>query len=51
MSAVLLNLAIFAPLIAAVVVWTLPQRREHLAYRIALGVGLLCGAAAITLWL
>jgi NADH-quinone oxidoreductase subunit M len=51
MSAVLLNLAIFAPLIAAVVVWTLPQRREHLAYRIALGVGLLCGAAAIALWL
>jgi NADH-quinone oxidoreductase subunit M len=51
MGQFLLNLTIFAPLVAAVVVWTLPQRREHLAYPIALWVGLGTGAAAILLWL
>ncbi len=51
MVALALNLLIFLPLVAAVVVWVLPQRREALAPRIALAVGLVALVAAAVLWL
>ena len=46
-----LNVLIFLPLIAAVIVWALPERRESLAGRIALIVGLVTFVASLGLWL
>ncbi len=50
MSLALLIL-IFAPLVAAAVIWGLPSRREEWIPRIALGASLLTLVAAIPLWL
>lgn len=50
MAALALNLLIFLPLVAAVVVWVLPERRETLAPRIALAVGLVILVLAGLLW-
>ena len=46
-----LNLLIFLPLIAAVVIWLLPQRRQELAPQLALWVGLIVLVVAFGLWL
>ena len=46
-----LNWLIFLPLIGAIVVWSLPERREKLAPTIALGVGLFTLCVALWLWL
>jgi len=51
MATLALNLLIFLPLVAAVVVWVLPERREALAPRISLVVGLVVLVAAVALWL
>jgi NADH-quinone oxidoreductase subunit M len=45
-----LNLLIFLPLIAAVVIWTLPQRRETLAPKLALAVATAVFLVALALW-
>lgn len=50
MSALGLNFLIFVPLLAAIAVWALPERREALARQIALGVGLLCALLGALLW-
>lgn len=50
MTVLALNLLIFLPLAAAVVVWVLPERRETLAPRIALAVGLVILVLAGLLW-
>jgi len=46
-----IHLLIFLPLVAAVVVWALPERREQLAPRISFWVGLATFVIAIGLWL
>ena len=46
-----LNLLIFLPLAAAVLIWTLPERRADLAPRLALLVGLVTGGLSLLLWL
>jgi NADH-quinone oxidoreductase subunit M len=51
LSAIGLNLLIFLPLVAAVVVWVLPERRTSLAPRISLYVGAAVLAIALALWL
>ncbi len=51
MAALGVNLLIFLPLLAAIVVWTLPERREGLAPRIALAVGVVVFLVALPLWL
>ena len=51
MEAFGLNLLIFLPLIAAVVVWVLPARREALAPKVALAVGAIVFVVAIGLFL
>ncbi len=51
MAALGVNLLVFLPLIAAIVVWTLPERREALAPRIALAVGAAVLLIALPLWL
>ncbi len=51
MAAIGLNLLIFLPLLAAVVIWTLPDRREHLAPRLALAVSGLTFLIAAGLYL
>jgi NADH-quinone oxidoreductase subunit M len=50
MAAIALNLLLFLPLAAAVLVWLLPQRRGSLAPRLALWVGLITLALAFGLW-
>jgi NADH-quinone oxidoreductase subunit M len=50
MDAWALNLLLFVPLAAAVVVWLLPPRLEPLVPRISLWVGLFVLAAALGLW-
>ena len=51
MAAIGVNLLIFLPLLAAVAVWALPQRRERLAPRISLAVGLVIFVVSLALWL
>ncbi len=51
MAALALNLLIFLPLAAAVVIWVLPERRESLAPRIAFAVGMVTLVLAAGLWL
>jgi NADH-quinone oxidoreductase subunit M len=51
MAALGIHLLIFLPLAAAVVVWSLPERRQNLARGIALVVGLATFLIALTLWL
>jgi len=50
MEALGLNLLIFLPLAAAIVVWVLPPRRESLAPQFSLWVGLLTLAIALVLY-
>ena len=50
MNAVGLNILVFLPLVAAAVVWVLPERRGDLAKQISLWVGLIVGVIAIGLW-
>ena len=50
MAALALNLLIFLPLAAAVLVWLGPERRTELPRRIALGVSLLTFVLALGLW-
>lgn len=50
MAAFGLNLLIFLPLIGAVVVWLLPERRDAVAPRIALALGAIAGVVALILW-
>ncbi len=50
MSAFGLNILIFLPLIAAIVVWLIPAGREALVRRISLGVGLGCALIGLLLW-
>ncbi len=49
MAALALNLLIFLPLLAAVVVWTLPERRQALAPQLSLAVSLVGLALAALL--
>jgi len=49
-NALLLNILIFLPLVAAAVVWLLLPRREGLAPPLALWVGLLTAAISLYLW-
>ncbi len=51
MDALGIHLLIFLPLVAAIVVWTLPERRKDLAPTFALVVGLLVFGIALVLWL
>ena len=51
MEAFGIHLLIFLPLVAAIVVWVLPERRESLAPKIALAAGLLTFVIAVPLWL
>lgn len=51
MNALLLNILIFLPLVAAVGVWLLPPRREALAPRLSLWVGLIAAVISLYLWL
>lgn len=51
MAAFGLNLLIFLPLIGAVVVWVLPERREKLAGPLSLLVGIVCFLISAGLWL
>ncbi|MFH1745589.1 MAG: NADH-quinone oxidoreductase subunit M [Planctomycetota bacterium] len=51
MEAIGLNLLIFLPLLAAVVIFVLPQQRERLAPQLALWTGLLIVLVALLLWL
>ncbi|MFN0135677.1 MAG: NuoM family protein, partial [Phycisphaerae bacterium] len=50
MDALLLNLLIFLPLAAAVLIWALPQQQESQAGRIALLVGFFAAAVGLLLW-
>lgn len=50
MDATLLNIVIFLPLLAALVVCMLPAAREKAAAQVALWAGLISGAIAIYLW-
>lgn len=50
MEAFGLNLLIFLPLIAAVIVWLLPEQRRAAAFQIALAVGLITLVVAFGLW-
>lgn len=50
MDALGIHLLIFLPLVAAVVVWTLPPRREALAPQIALWAGIIVMAVSVLLW-
>jgi NADH-quinone oxidoreductase subunit M len=50
MDVLALNLLIFLPLVAAVLVWTLPERRESLAPKLALAVGCVVLFAGAWLW-
>jgi NADH-quinone oxidoreductase subunit M len=51
MQATLLNIVIFLPLLAALVVCMLPAAREKAAAQVALWAGAITGALAIGLWL
>ncbi|TWT45785.1 NADH-quinone oxidoreductase subunit M [Phycisphaerae bacterium RAS1] len=51
MDALFTNLLVFLPLIAAVIVWTLPARREASAGPLAFWVGLLTALLSIYLWM
>lgn len=51
MEAFGIHVLIFLPLAAAVAVWLLPARREHLAAPLALWVGIAVMAVSILLWL
>jgi len=51
MAAIGTHLLIFLPLVAAIVVWTLPQRREELAPKLSLWVGVAVFVIAALLWL
>lgn len=51
MDAIALNLLIFGPLVAAIVVWCLPAEREAAAPRIALWVGLATLVVSLLVWL
>ncbi len=50
MTAFGLNLLIFLPLVAAIGVWVLPERRAGLAPKLALAVGLIVLVLAALLW-
>jgi len=50
MAALGIHLLIFLPLAAAIVVWTLPKRREDLAFPIALWTGIATLVIAFLLW-
>lgn len=50
MDALLTNLLVFLPLVAAVIVWTLPARREASAGALSLWVSLITAAISIYLW-
>jgi NADH-quinone oxidoreductase subunit M len=50
MAAIGLHLLIFLPLVAAVVVWALPERRKDIAPPLALVVGLITLAIGLLLW-
>jgi NADH-quinone oxidoreductase subunit M len=50
MAALGIHLLIFLPLVAAIVVWALPERRERLAPKLSLYVGLITFAIAVALW-
>jgi len=51
MAAFGIHLLIFLPLVAAIVVWALPERRQHLAPTVSLWVGVVTLVAALLLWL
>ncbi len=51
MGELALNLLIFLPLVAAVVIWVLPEHRSALAPRIALLTGIVVLALSLGLWL
>ncbi len=51
MAAIGIHLLIFLPLVAAVVVWTLPERRKNIAPPFALAVGLILFVIGLLLWL
>ena len=51
MAALGLNLLIFLPLIAAIMVWVLPERRESLAPKLALAAGAVTFVIALALFL
>ena len=51
MEAFGLILLVFLPLTAAVVIWCLPERRESLASRLALAVGVVTFVVSVLLWL
>jgi NADH-quinone oxidoreductase subunit M len=51
MAAFGIHLLIFLPLVAAIVVWSLPQRREDLAPKLSLIVGLITFVIAFALWM
>ena len=51
MAAFGIHLLIFLPLVAAVVVWTLPERRKDIAPSFALVVGLITFVIGLLLWL
>jgi NADH-quinone oxidoreductase subunit M len=51
MAAVGIHLLIFLPLAAAIVVWALPERRQDLAPKISLWVGLALFLIAFALWM
>ena len=46
-----LNLLILLPLLGAIVIWVLPIRREGLAPKLSLWIGLITFAIALGLWL
>lgn len=49
-DAILLNTLIFLPLVAAVAIWSLPERLAGQAWRIALAVGMVSVVAGLYLW-
>lgn len=51
MDAFALNLLIFLPLAAAVLVWSIPREHEALVPKLTLGVGLVTTLLALLLWL
>ncbi len=51
MEQLALNTIVYLPLIAAVVVWVMPENREDLVRRTALFIGLLVFALSLVLWL
>jgi NADH-quinone oxidoreductase subunit M len=51
MAAIGIHLLIFLPLVAAVVVWTLPERRQDIAPKFSLVVGLITLVMGVLLWL